>query len=194
MFKLEVSYQSSYSRLKLLLRIFFGGLYIVFPHFIVLFFVLIWAKLLWLYATFYILLKGEYPMGTKMYLEGVLRWLSRLHLSAYNLTDEYPMFGVKKEVDYLTIKFEENEEMNRLLVLFKFLFAGLIILPHLFIWTFRNVLNGILTFVAFWVVLFTGKYPQSWFDFSIGTLRWLIRVVGYQLYLVENYPPFSGKE
>jgi hypothetical protein len=44
------------------------------------------------------------------------------------------------------------------------------------------------------MVLITGKYPKNWFDFNIGTLRWLIRVVGYQLYLSDNYPPFTGKK
>ena len=51
-----------------------------------------------------------------------------------------------------------------------------------------------LGFLAFWAVLFTGEYPQSWFDFNVGTLRWATRVKIYMGNMTDEYPPFSGKE
>ena len=194
MLTLRVVYPESFSRLQLLLRLFLGWLYIVLPHMIVLFFVLIWAKLLWLYTTFYILLKGEYPEKPQSFILGTMRWLTRVHLTTYNLRDDYPAFGVHKEVDYFELELSNEEIPNRLTVLVRFLLSGLIIFPHLFIWVFRNFWSGILTFLAFWVVLFTGKYPYNWYEFNIGTLRWLLRVLGYQLYLFNAYPPFTGEE
>lgn len=194
MLQLRVDYQDSYSRLHLLLRLLFGGLYIVFPHFLVLFFVLIWAKLLWLYSTFFILLYGKYPEGAWKFSIGTMNWLSRVHLTTYNLRDDYPVFGVTKMVDYMRIEVPFNENPNRLSVLLRFLFGGVILLPQVFVWVFRNFASGVLSFLAFWAVLFTGKYPKPWFDFNVGTLRWLLRIMGYQMYLFENYPPFSGKE
>ena len=125
---------------------------------------------------------------------GVFEWLARLHLSSYNLRDDYPAFGVNKEVEYVKISAPYNEMPSRLSVLLRFMFISLMILPHIFIWMFRNLWSGILTFLAFWVVLFTGKYPRNWFEFNIGTLRWIMRIMGYQYYIFDRYPPFTGKE
>ncbi|MGB0391812.1 MAG: DUF4389 domain-containing protein [Salibacteraceae bacterium] len=193
MLTLNVQYQKKYSRVELFLRSFLGGIFIVAPHFFILFFVIIWAKLLWVYATFYILLKGEYPSYSRKYLIGVLGWLSRIHLSVYNLVDGYPAFGINAEAKNVTIKYNGPNQINRLSVLFRFLFSGIIILPHLIIWIFRNLISCLLTFLAFWAVIFTGKFPKQWHDFNVATLRWLIRIIGFQLYLEEEYPPFNGK-
>lgn len=193
MLNLEVKQQESYSRLKLLLRLFFGVFYIVIPHMVVLFFVAIWAKVLWLYATFYILINGKYPKKAWDYQVGLLHWLSRIHLTFYNLRDDYPEFGWNTESDYIKIDVAYNEAPDRLWVLLRFLFMGLLILPHTFIWGFRNLWSSVLTFLAFFAVLFTGKYPKNWFDFNVGTLNWVLRILGYQLYLFDDYPPFSGK-
>ena len=192
MIQLEVKRQKEYSKLQLILRLIFGVFYIMIPHFMALFFVAFISKIVWVYVTFMLLLTGVYPPKSKQFLVGILKWVSRLHLTAYNLRDDYPRFGLKTEVSYLKIETEQCNP-NRLLVLIRFLFAGIIIIPHLFIWFFVNICSVVLTFLAFWVVLFTGKYPEKWFDFNIGTLRWLIRVLCYQLYLNDDYPPFSGR-
>ncbi|UTW66245.1 DUF4389 domain-containing protein [bacterium SCSIO 12643] len=160
----------------------------------VLLFVLLWSKILWIYATFYILIKGRYPANVWDYQMGVMDWLARLHLSSYNLRDDYPVFGVNKEVEYLKITASYNETPNRASVLIRFIFISIMILPHVFVWTFRNLWSGILTFLAFFAVLFTGKYPENWFHFNIGTLRWVMRLMAYQNYIFDTYPPFTGKE
>jgi len=194
MLQLQVQHQETYSRLHLLLRTFFGAFYIFIPHLFVLLFVLLWSKILWIYATFYILITGRYPHKVWDFQMGVMDWLARLHLSSYNLRDEYPQFGVNKQVDYLTIAAPYNETPSRISVLLRFIFISIMILPHVLVWMFRNIWSGILTFLAFWVVLFTGKYPENWFHFNIGTLRWVMRLMAYQHYIFDQYPPFTGKE
>ncbi|MFT4753528.1 MAG: hypothetical protein ACI85Q_001071 [Salibacteraceae bacterium] len=193
MISLQVEYPGTFSRFQLILRLLLGPVYILIPHLFTLVFVVFFAYLVWVYVSFYILLFGIYPVFARNYLMGVLKWVSRLHLTVYNLSDAYPKIGIYTEVDYLKIT-ETDMELRRITVLWRFLFAGLLILPHLVIWFFRNIWSVILSFFAFWMVLITGKYPKNWFDFNIGTLRWLIRVVGYQLYLSDNYPPFTGKK
>jgi hypothetical protein len=47
------------------------------------------------------------------------------------------------------------------------------------------------SFVAWFVILFSGNYPQGLYDFGVGVLRWFIRVESYLLLLVDEYPPFS---
>jgi len=49
-------------------------------------------------------------------------------------------------------------------------------------------------FLAWWVVLFTGKYPENWHAFIVGTMRWSMRVTLYMANMTDEYPPFSGKE
>jgi len=47
------------------------------------------------------------------------------------------------------------------------------------------------TIAAWFIILFTGAYPKSLYEFGAGALRWLLRVQSYMLLLVDDYPPFS---
>tara|TARA_R110002050_G_scaffold204327_1_gene339565 strand:- start:52504 stop:53142 length:639 start_codon:yes stop_codon:yes gene_type:complete len=193
MLQLEIKPQETYSRLKLVLRVFFGLFYIVIPHLILLLFVIMWAKFLWIYTTFYILIRGTYPQKVWNYQLGLMYWLARLHLSVYNLRDDYPKFGWNTESNYIIIEVPFNEAPDRLWVLLRFIFMGVLLVPHIIVWMFRNMWSFILSIMAFFAVLFTGKYPQNWFEFNVGTLNWVMRILGYQMYLFDEYPPFSGK-
>ncbi len=51
-----------------------------------------------------------------------------------------------------------------------------------------------MTFIAFWVILFTGQYPRGLFDFAVGFYRWQLRVTAYLGLLRDEYPPFSGQQ
>jgi hypothetical protein len=59
---------------------------------------------------------------------------------------------------------------------------------------FRVIATYVVMFLAWWVVLFTGKYPAQWHNFVVGTLRWGMRIGLYMNYMTDLYPPFSGKE
>jgi hypothetical protein len=81
------------------------------------------------------------------------------------------------------------------LVLVRALFGWIYVgVPHGFCLYFRFIGTGVLMFLAWWAVLFTGRYPESWHAFNVGTLRWYTRIGLYLSYFTDEYPPFSGKE
>jgi len=194
MFKLQVAYQENYSKKELLLRSFFGLFYIAIPHFLAVLLFITWGKLLWLYSVFVVLLTGKLPENIFQYQVKLLSWLSRIHISVYNLADGYPKFGLNGKSEVLTFEIPYNETPNRLTTLLRFVLAPMVTLPHLIIWFFRNIASVFLTIAAFFAVLFTGKYPKKWFDFNVGSLRWIMRVFAYLVLLTDEFPPFSGKE
>ena len=45
--------------------------------------------------------------------------------------------------------------------------------------------------IAFFAVLFTGRWPQGLRNFAVGFMRWVLRVEAYLLLLTDDYPPFA---
>ena len=90
---------------------------------------------------------------------------------------------------------EYPERLSRGMVLLKALFGWLYVgLPHGIILWLYGIVVGVVTFIAFWVILFTGKYPRGMFDFVVGYMRWSMRVTTYLSYMRDEYPPFTGEE
>lgn len=192
--KLEIQHQEKYSRGELLLRTFFGWLYIGIPHFFILFFVGIWAAILKIIAFFAVLILGKYPKQMFDFHLDVMKWGLRLTARIYNLSDGYPAFGVKASDEKTTLDVEYPEKISRLLLVLRILFGVIYVgIPHGFILFFRSIATFVLMFLAWWVVLFTGKYPLSFHEFNTGTVRWSTRINLYMGFMTDAYPPFSGK-
>lgn len=195
--KLTITHQPSYSRLELILRTLFGWIYIALPHSFLLFFVGIWGSILGFVSWWIILFTGQYPQSMFEFQVGLLRWQTRLNARIFNLCDGYPSFGVNgTDEGFTDLQIKYPEKLSRGHLILKTLFGGFYVgFPHGFVLMFRYLWLGILQFLAFWAILFVGRFPASWHSFSVGTIRWGIRLNMYfGLWMSDEYPPFTGKE
>lgn len=193
--KLQITHQDNYSRGELLLRTVFGMFYILFPHMFLMAFVGIWSGILGFISFWVVLFTGKYPQSFFEFQAKFIAWGLRFQATFMNLVDGYPAFGVNGTSKNVTFDVVQPESLSRGLVLIR-LFFGIfyVLLPHGFCLLFRMIATNMLGFIAWWVILFTGSYPESWHEFNVGTLRWMTRLKLYNSLMTDEYPPFSGKE
>jgi hypothetical protein len=79
------------------------------------------------------------------------------------------------------------ERLSRLLIFVKWL----LIIPHLFVLMFIAIAMYVTTFIAWFAILITGRYPRGMWNFAMMFLRWQARITAYLSLQRDEYPPFG---
>jgi hypothetical protein len=135
-----------------------------------------------------LLFRRKYPRWWFDWNLALIRFTARCAAYLALLRDEYPSTDEEQAV-YLEIPYPDAAwELNRYLPLVKWLLA----IPHYVVLCFLGVAAVVCVLVAWFAILFTGRYPRSLFEFVVGVFRWALRVEVYAFLLTtDRYPPFS---
>jgi hypothetical protein len=137
-----------------------------------------------------ILFRQKYPRWWFDFALELNRFSSRIGAYLFLLTDRYPS-TVDKQSVHLNVAYPDvPRDLNRWLPLVKWLLA----IPHYLVLVVLIVGAIGATIIAWFAILFTGKYPRGLFDYVVGVGRWAVRVGAYAFLLAtDEYPPFSLK-
>lgn len=151
------------------------------------------ASVIALVSWFAILFTGALPAGLANFQCLVIRYQARAYSYALWLREPYPAFVFPMTAadpgdDPLRIELRPQlENRNRLTVGLRFLW----VIPIALFLFVVGIAATAVAFVAFFAVLFTGRWPEGMRKFVIGAMRLGVRVSAYWYLLVDDYPPFS---
>lgn len=92
----------------------------------------------------------------------------------------------------LSFFIKQQASYSRVQALLRMLFGQVyILIPHGLVLLFVGIWGSLLQVFAFWAILFTRKYPKSWFEFQVNLLRWKLRVNARMMHLTDGYPAFG---
>ena len=151
----------------------------------------------WVYATggilflpplLMILFRQKYPRWWFDWNVALTKFGTRVIAYVDLLTDVYPSTDEEQAV-HIEIPYPDvPKDLNRWLPLVKWLLA----IPHYIVLAFLWIAAVICVVIAWFAILFTGRYPRGLFDFVAGVYRWTLRVAVYAFLLtMDRYPLFS---
>jgi Domain of unknown function (DUF4389) len=144
--------------------------------------------LLFLGPLLMILFRQKYPRWWFDWNLELQRFTNRVLVYVLLMDDRYPSTDQEQALRLDYAYPDVPRELNRFLPLVKWL----LVIPHFIVLAFLWIAVFFVVVVAWFAILFTGRYPRGMFDFVEGVVRWGQRVVGYAFTLVtDRYPPFS---
>jgi hypothetical protein len=134
-----------------------------------------------------ILFRQKYPRWWYDWNFELVHFENRVVAYLALLDDNYPSTDERQAI-HLELPYPDAQrDLNRWLPLVKWLLA----IPHYIVLIFLWLAAIVSVIVAWFAILFTGRYPRGLFDFVVGVLRWGNRVGAYAFVLVtDQYPPF----
>ncbi len=135
-----------------------------------------------------ILFRQKYPKWWFDWNVALIKFGTRVEAYLALLRDEYPSTDEDQAV-HIEIPYPDaKNELNRWLALVKWFLA----IPHYIVLFFLGIAAIVSIVIAWFAILFTGRYPRGLFDFVVGVFRWCLRIAAYAFLLTtDRYPPFS---
>jgi hypothetical protein len=144
--------------------------------------------LIFLALVLMILFRQKYPKWWFDWNLALTRFSYRFSTYLALLRDEYPSTDEEQSVHLDLIYPDVPRDLNRALPLVKWFLA----IPHFFVLIFLGFAALVCVIISWFAILFTGRYPKTFFDFVVGVSRWGLRVSAYAILLItDRYPPFS---
>jgi hypothetical protein len=164
------------------------------PHLIVLYLLRIAAEALSVIAWFIILFTGKMPPSFAGFQAMYLRYEQRVWTFASFLREEYPPFSFdttnQDPGDDTRVRVDATpalENRNRLTVAFRLI----LFIPWAIVLAVYAIAAAVVIIVAWFAVLFTGRWPTGMRTFVLKVARFYVRVSAFLLLLTDDYPPFS---
>jgi Domain of unknown function (DUF4389) len=134
-----------------------------------------------------IVFRQKYPRWWYDWNLELLRFENRVGVYLGLMDDRYPSTDERQSVSLEFPYPDAKQDLNRWLPLVKWLLA----IPHYIVLIFLGLAAIVCVIIAWFAILFTGRYPRGLFDFVVGVMRWGNRVSAYAFVLVtDRYPPF----
>ncbi len=135
-----------------------------------------------------IVFRQRYPRWWFDFAREFARFSTRVFAYLVLLTDQYPS-TVEEQSVHLDLDYPDVEQdLNRWLPLVKWFLA----IPHYIVLMVLFLVAIVVAVIAWFAILFTGRYPRGLFDYMVGVGRWGLRVQAYAFFLLtDQYPPFS---
>jgi hypothetical protein len=178
----DVEYPERLSRWKIFVK-----WLLVIPNAIVLYVLALVAYLLTVVAWFAILFTGRFPQGLFNFVVGVYRWSANVGAYMLLMRDEYPPFTMEAGRYPVTYEVDYPDRLSRWLIFVKWLF----VIPNMIVLMVLLLAYYVTLIIAWFAILFTGRYPKGLFSFGVGVMRWNMRASAYMYFLRDEYPPFS---
>jgi hypothetical protein len=135
-----------------------------------------------------IVFREKYPRWWYDWNLELLRFENRVVAYLALMDDRYPSTDERQAVTLEFLYPDAKRELNRWLPLVKWFLA----IPHYILLVFLAIAAIVAVVIAWFAILFTGRYPRGLFDFVQGVMRWGTRVQAYAFILVtDRYPPFQ---
>ena len=186
--RLVMEYPERFSRAQ---AFFFGifpvGVLALIPHFFVAWLFGIAAGFINFIAFWSILITGRYPQGMWEFMRKFVQFFMRIQAYMSVRAPQYPPMTPSGEYQWVNVVAPYPERSSRLWLFF----ASIAVFPVAIVNGIFSIASGFLQFLGVWTVLFTGRFPQGWWEFCRKVDQQKLRMMFFAYWLRNEYPPFG---